>query len=241
MISQTTKNAWGVALVSVLGAAGFWIYSSDPVRQAELGLLRKSSAESERLSAANRAMQASLPTEDVDALKAANSQLLEVQNQILALQNEIADLTKALANVRPEETEAIRQLATQNQQLAAVRAQHEAAVAQADVAVAGVAAPPVTDGGLPAPGGRSAAFQLIERLRGPDGSLSPEAQKAATDALKAYRDAHNGANAPSVAELLPYIPADLLREDSDEEFQVISRGPNGETRIPGEAIRPRRR
>jgi hypothetical protein len=182
-------------------------------------------------------MQAALPNEDMDALRAVNSQLLNARNQALVLSGEIAGLTKALADVRPEETAQIKQLTAQNQQLATVRAQHEAA-AQAEAA--SIAAQPAANG-LPAPGGRTAAFQLVQRLRGPDGSLTPEAQKAATDALKAYRDAHGGAEAPTVADLLPYVPAELLREDSDEQFEVITRGAGGETRIPGEVIRQQRR
>lgn len=239
MISQTAKTTWGVALVASLAAAAYWIYSSDPVRQAEVDLLRQSAAEADRLVAANRSLQAALPNEDMDALKTANSELLTLQNKSLLLGREIASLEKALANVRVEETPEMRELSAKNQQLLGAVNQ-QAAIQQAaqQAQLQAEAAAQTQAGG----GATSPTAQLINRLRrAPDGTLSADARKAAVDAIKGYQDANNGANAPTVNDLLPYIPAELLRENSEEQFEVLSIGPGGqETRTPGEVIRARR-
>jgi hypothetical protein len=236
MISRTAKTTWGVALVASLGAAAYWIHSSDPVRLAELDFLRQSAAEAEQLAVANGKLQAALPKEDMDALKAANSELLAIRNQSLLLTREITALEKSIATAKAEETPEIKALAAQNQALAGAQTQLAAAQAQAEAQAQAQAQAQAVKIGA------NATAQLIGRLRrNPDGTLSADARKAAVDAIKGYQDANNGTPAPTVNDLLPYIPAELLREDSQEQFEVISIGPGGqETRTTGEQIRARR-
>jgi hypothetical protein len=235
MISQAAKITWGVAVVAAIGATAYWIFSSDPVRQAEMELLRQSADEAKQLEAANKGLTSSLPSEDMDALRSANSDLLALRNQSLALTREIEALEIATKNVRVDETPEIKELAIKNQQLTGVRAQQAAVIAQAN-AQAELRARTLATQATPSP-----AQQLISRLRGPDGTLSADASKAAVDAIKSYRDANNGATPPTIDDLLQFVPAELLRENSPEQFEVISVGPGGqETRTPGDAIRNRR-
>ncbi len=235
MISQAAKTTWGIAVVAAIGATAYWIFSSDPVRQAEMDLLRQSAEEARQLDATNKGLAASLPSEDMDALRSANSDLLALRNQSLALTREIEALEIAAKNVHAEETPEIKDLAVKIQQLTGVRAQQAAVIAQAN-AQGELRARTEAAQGNPSP-----AQQLISRLRGPDGTLSADASKAAIDAIKSFRDANNGATSPTLDDLLQFVPADLLREGSPEQFEVISVGPGGqETRTPGDAIRNRR-
>lgn len=234
MISQTAKLTWAIALVAALGSSAYWIYSADPVRDAELMLLRDSAEEAGRLAASNRKLEAALPTEDMDALRNANSDLLTLRNQALTLGRDIDGLRKAIETAQPEETPEMKRLVAQNQQLAVARAQREAEIAQAENLAAAQ-----NGTTLALPSGPSAIALASARLRGPDGSLSAEARKALTDAIARYKEEHDGANPASVDDILRNIPADLL--NSDQSFEVLTRDANGETVTPGDEIRRRYR
>ncbi len=224
MSSSSLKIAWIVAAVSCAGAVGVWVYANDPVRQADVTLLRETSEEARRLDAENKKLSATMPKdEEVAALRRTNAEMLRIRTETLQARRDTAALNRSTnaqpAAVVPE----LAELSTENQRLRAeaLALVNRAAAVPTEVAV--TAAAPVRSSA--ADSGRI-MLEMMRRLR--EQGADPETIRATALGLRKYVQ-ENGASPASPTDLSKYLPPDVLEKLKGESFELVQKSADGTT------------
>lgn len=223
MSSSSLKIAWVLAAVSSAAAVGAWVYANDPVKAADVILLRETSEEARRIEAENKRLTAQTPKdEDIVSLRRTNAEMLRVRTETLQARREIALLNKS-TNALPTATPELAELSTENQRLRAEAltiANRTASVPPEVVPVPGLAAR--------APGADSGRvmLEMMRRLR--EQGADAETIRTTAGGLRKYLQ-ENGTAPTSPADLSKYLPADILEKLKGESFELVQKSADGTT------------
>lgn len=224
MSSSSLKIAWAAAAVSAAAAVGVWVYANDPVRQANVTLLRETSEEARRLDAENKKLSATMPKdEEVNALRRTNAEMLRIRTETLQARRDTAALNRS-TNAQPAAAAPeLADLSTENQRLRAeaLALVNRAAAVPTEMAV--TAAAPVRSSA--ADSGRI-MLEMMRRLR--EQGADPEAIRATAGGLRKYVQ-ENGTSPTSPADLSKYLPADVLEKLKGESFELVQKNADGTT------------
>ncbi len=223
MSSSSLKIAWVLAAISSAAAVGAWVYANDPVKAADLILLRETSEEARRIEAENKRLAAQTPKdEDIASLRRTNAEMLRIRTETLQARRDVALLNKS-TNALPAAAPELAELSTENQRLRAEAltiANRTANVIPEVVPVSGVAAR--------APGADSGRvmLEMMRRLR--EQGADAETIRTTAGGLRKYLQ-ENGTAPTSPADLSKYIPADILEKLKGESFELVQKSADGTT------------
>ncbi len=225
MSSFALKTAWTFAAVSAAFAVGAWVLSNDPVRAADLTLLRETSVEADRLDADNTRLALLVPKDaELTSLRRTNAEMLRLRTETMQIRGEIAALqrsTNAPVAGNPE----LAEVTAENQRL---RGQALALTTRPDGTQAnpGGVTPVLAVRPL---GSASPALGMADMVR----RLSAQGadQKTIGAVLTGMRNyqAQNPGSTPALADLTQFVPADILEKLKGESFEVVTKGPDGTT------------
>lgn len=225
MSSSPSKIAWTLAVLSAAGAVGAWVYANDPVRAADLTLLRETSEEARKLTEENKRLSGQMPKDEVvAALRKTNNELLRLRTETMQARRDIALLQRA-TNAPTANAPELAELSAENQRLRAE------SLAIANRGIAGL--PAATEAPvIPArtPSAESGRFMLdtIRKLR--EQGADPETMRATMTGLRRYQQ-ETGDQPNAGSDLSKYVPADILEKLKGETFEIVQKSAEGTTYI----------